>query len=202
MNAAFARTSLPPSGFKPVDPQRHIDVNAYIKRVPKHATGKGMFLVRLLQELDRRGIARPTSERFLPFGDYPLQRCLELNAQAARLMFPTLPLADGLRRVAWTSFDTFARSLIGQVLFGAVGHDVDSILKLSSRALSCATNVGTNELEVIRDRTAVLQVEDAFLFAEQFGVGMLEGVLRTCKCEGEVLASMTSPTSGAFYVRW
>jgi len=202
MKAAFARTSLPPLGFVPVDVRLHVDVNAFVRRVPKHATGKGMFLVRLMQELDRRGIARPTSERFLPFSDYPLKRCLELNAEAARLMFPSLPLSDGLRRVAWTSFDTFAESLIGQVLFGAVGHDVESILKLSSRALSYATNVGTYELEVIRDRTAVLQVQDAFLFAEHFGVGMLEGVLRSCKCEGEVLASMTSPTSGAFYVRW
>ena len=202
MKAVFARTSLPPPGFGSVDLEEDVDVAAYLKRVPKHATGKGMFLVRLLQELDRRGIARPTAERFLPFSDYPLRRCLELNAEAAKLMFPTLPLADGLRRVAWTSFDTFSGSLIGQVLFGAVGHDVESILKLASRAMAYTTNVGSQELEVVRDRTAVLQVHNAYLFAEYFGVGMLEGVLRSCGSEGQVLASMSSPTSGAFYVRW
>lgn len=202
MNTAFARNSLPPSGFVPVDLRVVIDVNSYIKRVPRHAKGKGMFLMRLLEELDRRGIPRPTSERFLPFTDYPLQRCLELNVEAARLMFPTIPLSDGLRRVAWTSFDTFANSLIGQVLFGAVRHDVESILRLSSRALAYTTNVGTYELEVVRNRTAVFHVHDAYLFAEYFAVGMLEGVLRSCDCQGEILSRMDSQTSGAFYVRW
>lgn len=202
MNVAFARNSLPPSGFMPVDLRAAVDVAGYIRRVPRHATGKGMFLARLLEELDRRGIARPTSERFLPFTDYPLQRCLELNAEAARLMFPTVAMSDALRRVAWSSFDTFANSLIGQVLFGAVRHDVESILKLASRALSYATNVGTYELEVVRNRTAVFRVNDAYLFAEYFAVGMLEGVLRSCDCQGEVLACMDSATHGAFYVRW
>lgn len=202
MNTAFARNSLPPSGFLPVNLRVVVDVNGYLKRVPRHAKGKGMFLVRLLEELDRRGIPRPTSERFLPFTDYPLQRCLELNAEAARLMFPTIPLSDGLRRVAWTSFDTFANSLIGQVLFGAVRHDVESILKLSSRALAYTTNVGSYELEVVRDRTAVFHVRDVYLFAEYFAMGMLEGVLRSCECDGQILSRMDSTTSGAFYVRW
>ncbi len=202
MSAAQARTSLPPAGFVAVDLRVNVDVASYMRRVPRHATGKGMFLLRLLEELDRRGIARPTQERFLPFSDYPFQRCIELNAEAARLMYPTVPLSDALRRVAWWSFDTFADSLIGQVLFGAVRHDVASILKLSSRALSYTTNVGTYELDVVRDRTAVLHVHDAFLFAEYFAVGMLEGVLRSCECDGQVLSRMESLTSGAFYVRW
>jgi len=202
MSVAAARTSLPPSGFVPVDLKVNVDVASYIKRVPKHATGKGMFLARLMQELDHRGITRPTQERFLPFSDYPLQRCLELNAEAARLMFPFVPLSDGLRRVAWTSFDTFAGSLIGQVLFGAVGRDVESILKLASRAMGYATNVGEFDLEMVRERTAVLHVQEAFLFGEYFGVGMIEGVLRSCASDGEVLARMETPISGAFYVRW
>lgn len=202
MSAAVARNSLPPLGFAPVDLKANVDVAAYLRRVPKHATGKGMFLARLMQELDRRGIARPTQERFLPFGDYPMQRCLELNAEAARLMFPFTPLSDGLRRVAWTSFDTFAASLIGQVIFGAVGRDVESILRLASRAMAFATNVGEFQLEMVRERTAVLHVQDAFLFGEYFGVGMMEGVLRSCGSDGEVLARMETPTSGAFYVRW
>ncbi len=202
MNTAFARNSLPPGGFGPVNLRSPVDVAAYIRRVPPGATGKGMFLARLLEELDRRGIARPTSERFLPFRDYPLQRCLELNVEAARLMYPTVPLSDGLRRVAWNSFDTFANSLIGQVLFSAVRHDVGSLLKLSSSALSHSTNVGSYEIELVRERTAIFHVHDVFLFAEYFAIGMLEGLLRECECDGEVLSRMDSTTSGAFYVRW
>jgi uncharacterized protein (TIGR02265 family) len=199
---AFTRSSLPPFGFARPNLRSDVDVAAAISRVPRDATGKGMFLARLMSELDRRGIARPTQDRFLAFRDYPLAQCLEVNAAAARLMFPFVPLSEGLRRVAWTSFDTFASSLIGNVLFGAVGRDVESILRLASRAVGLATNVGSCHLEVVRDSTAVMTFDHNYLFAEPFGTGMLEGVLRSCECEGEVLVRMDSPIRGAFHVRW
>jgi uncharacterized protein (TIGR02265 family) len=179
-----------------------LNVEAALRRIPAHATGKGMFAARILSELDKRGIERPTQQRFLPFADYSLRQCAEVNVEVARLLFPTAPLAQGLRQLAWLSLETFADTLLGQAIFGAVRRDVMAILKLSSKGLTHAANVGEYELQILHEHAAIMHCIDMYFFGESFGVGMLEGMLRACHVEGEVLANMDSPTRGAFYIEW
>jgi uncharacterized protein (TIGR02265 family) len=194
-----AYTSCPPD-FGPPDYRSPIDLAEHLARVPPHATGKGMFLGKLFDELDERGIARPTQERFLPFHDYPLTRCLELNLQVARLLHPRVPDREALRRVAWRSFTTFASSIVGRVVFGAVGRNPIDVLSLATRALPMTTNVGDYTLESIDHQHAILHVHEGYLFVEPFGAGMVEGVFSACEHDGEVLVKRTSPTSCSFFI--
>ncbi|MET0341826.1 MAG: DUF2378 family protein [Polyangiales bacterium] len=187
-------------GYRAPELVAPLDVRESLARVPRHATGKGMFVARLLDELDAAGIARPTSERFVPFADYPLVRCMELNVEIARLLYPRAPEREALRRVAWRSFGIFAESLVGRVLFGALACDVMSVLRLSSVALARCTNVGTQRVEHCDPFTAILHVDDAYFFAESFGVGMVEGLFKASRRSGEVRVDMRSPTAGSFQI--
>lgn len=187
-------------GFRSPELTAPLDVAEALARVPERATGKGMFVAQLLAELDAARIPRPTSERFVPFADYPLRRCMELNVEIARLLYPRVPEREALRRVAWRSFGIFAESLLGRVLFGAFSGDVLAVLKLSTVALSRATSVGTHQAEVIGEREVVLHVDEGYFFAESFGVGMLEGLLLATKRTGRVQVDMRSPIAGSFHV--
>jgi uncharacterized protein (TIGR02265 family) len=198
--ARVRRSSAPFSGFRAPELTAPLDVREALARVPKRATGKGMFVAQLFGELDRRGIARPTDERFVPFADYPLPRLMALNVDIARLLYPRVPDREALRRVAWRSFGIFSESLVGRVLFGAFAGDAMAVLKLSAVALSRATNVGTHRVEVLDAHQVMLHVEDGYFFAESFGVGMLEGLFMATKRTGDVLVDMRSPTAGSFRV--
>jgi uncharacterized protein (TIGR02265 family) len=194
-----AYASCPPD-FGPPDYRSPINLGEHLARVPALATGKGMFLGKLLDELDELGIARPTQERFLPFHDYPLTRCLELNLEVARLLHPRVPDREALRRVAWRSFTTFATSMVGRIVFGSMGHNPIDVLSLAARALPMTTNVGAYKLEPVDRQHVILHVQDAYLFVEPFGAGMVEGVFSACKHDGEVLVRCTSATSCSFFI--
>ena len=195
------RASRPPPAFGIPDFVSPLDLQQALQRVPPSATGKGMFVAQLLEELDRHNLPRPTKARFFPFSDYPLTVCMELNMQIARLLFPRRADREALRRVAWRSFGIFAESLVGKILFGALRHEVMAVLQLAALALSKTTNVGTCQFERVDERTALLHVTEAYMFAEPFGAGMLEGLLQSAGQRGQVLVQMTSPTSGAFFVQ-
>jgi uncharacterized protein (TIGR02265 family) len=189
-----------PPGFEPADFRSPLDVPGLLARVPSHATGKGMFVARLLKELDELGIPRPTAERFLPFSDYPLTRCMELNLEIARLLHPRVPDREALRRVAWRSFTTFATSMVGRMIFGAVAHDPLDVLALAARALPMTTNVGEFVLEPIDGQHAIMHARSSYMFLEPFGAGMVEGVFAACKRDGEVLVRCESDTCCSFFI--
>jgi uncharacterized protein (TIGR02265 family) len=179
-----------------------LDVHAYIGRVPKHATGKGMFLAQLQKEVQSRGLELPTREKFYAFRDYPLPLAMELIVEAAKLLHPGLSLREGIRRLAWSSYDVFRETMIGRVVFGAVGVNLGAIFKLAGRAVGHTTNVGQLETEPIDDRSVIVHVRDVYLFADCYSAGMAEGVLIASRRKGFVAQQMTGPTTGSFYVRW
>lgn len=192
-----------PDGFSLPDWRLPFDPTPYFDAVPEDATAKGMFLQALFEEAACKDVRLgEEGERFYPFRNYPLRRCMELTVEAAEKPYPDLTLRDGIRRVAWLSYATFAQSMIGRVVFGVAGQEVGRILQLASKGASIASTVGKMEVVDLQKDSAVLRVSDIYIFAECFNVGMAESVLRACNREGIVAQQMFSPTEGDFYVRW
>lgn len=178
------------------------DVEAILRRIPADATGKGMFVNRLMAELSRRGLPLPTSESFSPLQDLPLRFCAELNLYAARTLHPGLPLPEALRRVARLSFDTFQDSLAGQLILTGMHHSPHRILALASRLVGYTTNVGKLESLYVDPGTRLISARDTYLFAEWFGVGMAEGALQACGKQGAVLVKPLTFVDVDFLIRW
>jgi uncharacterized protein (TIGR02265 family) len=190
------------SEFSPPKLDAHFDLRDALERIPATATGKGMFVKRLLRELTRRGLPLPFQDSFTPFQDVPLALCAELNVHAARVLHPGLPLPDGLRRVARWSFETFQDSVAGQLILTGTHHNPHPTLALASRLVSFTTNVGTLQSVFLTPSSRLIRARDAYFFAEAFGVGMAEGVLHACHKQGQVLVRALSPTSVDFLISW
>jgi hypothetical protein len=68
--------------------------------------------------------------------------------------------------------------------------------------VSYTTNVGTLESLRVGATTRLIRARDAYLFAEWFGVGMVEGVLNACGKKGEVLVRPLTRFDADFLIRW
>ena len=157
---------------------------------------------RLAADLSRRGKGFKNGKVYHAFSNYGLDECMRRNVEAAQLLHPSLPLREGLRRVAWQSFDTFASSTIGGVTLAAVRHEPAAIFRLADRAMNLSVSTGTHRTEVIDNQSLIVHAEDVYFFPDSFGVGVAEGVLRSCKRIGSVAIKKHSPTRYAYLVRW
>lgn len=190
------------TGFSPPTLNVTFDLAAALERIPASATGKGMFVKRLLRELSCRGLPLPVDDSFSTFQDIPLRRCAELNVYAARAIHPGLPLPEALRRVARMSFETFQESLAGHLILTGTHRNPHPILALASRLVSYTTNVGSLHSVYVDASTRLIRARDTYLFPECFGVGMAEGVLTACNKRGRVLVRSFTPTDVDFLICW
>jgi uncharacterized protein (TIGR02265 family) len=191
-----------PEGFELPDWDAPFDPQLYFDIVPLDATAKGMFLQALADEAERLGKTFELPRRYYAFHNYPLQECMELTLEAAKLIHPDASLREALRRLGRLSYRTFADSMIGRAVFGIAGGDVGRILSLASKGASVASTVGKIEVASQGESSATLRVSEIYVFAECFNVGIAEGVLEVCGREGYVAQRMTSLTEGEFLVRW
>ena len=188
------------SRFKSPDMKRPVDVVAQQQLVMPGATVKGMQLQALLDECKRKG--RPLERRkYQSFLDYPGELVLVL-AQAAALVWPDEPAREGLRRLGRVAYPTLKSSLIGRVVFGAVGADVRLLWPLVSKGYQLSASRGHAELLELEGREAVVRLKDIFSFLDAWHVGILEGAMLAYGQEAEVLFSPLSETSGDFLIRW
>jgi uncharacterized protein (TIGR02265 family) len=191
-----------PEGFAFPAWESPLDVDAYLRIVPPEATVKGLFLMRLIQELERAGKPLPTDKRYFTFHDYSLRECMELLALGAPLLYPEHSVRNGIRRLAWLAYGTFTETMIGRVIFGLAGTRPGAVFRLAPRGLSQASSVG-KIVPVVTDReSVVLRISQVYCFPDCFGVGMAEGVLDALNVRGYVAVRMQDLTEGEIYIRW
>jgi uncharacterized protein (TIGR02265 family) len=191
---------LPP-GFVLPDWDAPLDLAAHLATIPAEATAKGMFVESALQNVCALGRTPPTQEKFHGFRDYPLRRVIELLAECARISHPEATLREALRRVARPGYAVFSNSLIGRVVFAAIGRDPAAIVGLSARAWKHAISVGRLEPRPADGKNIVLHFSDLYV-TEPVAIAIAEGVLEACDRSGYVAQRLRSPTEGDLLIRW
>ena len=194
---------MPPPGFVKVDMRAPLDVDAYLAHCPAEATVKGMILTGVLKKLEKRGVKVPAHfGPFQPFKTYPLRDHMRLTVEAAQLAFPTLPVREALRQLGNTTYPEVLETLIGKVVFGALGKDPGAILKLSAKAYAI---VGSQAQVRVLDSGKNFvhnHVKGAYGFLDSFHVGVAEGVFIACGRPGEVFQKALSLSEAETYMEW
>jgi uncharacterized protein (TIGR02265 family) len=185
-----------------------IDEKAYIERVPPDAFCKGMFfhdvlaMVRRLAPASEGQLKASMRPRYLPFKDYPLREHMELTARAARLVYPNRPTREGLRMLGWLAFPAFAESMVGRVVFGVLGNDLDDTFRVGPRSFELSMTRGRARAERIADRHWRYEFHDIFGYLDCYYVGVMEGPIRRLGFSPDVRLALTTPSSGMMEIQW
>ena len=157
-----------------------------ISETPAHATVKGMYIDSFLQTLEQKRIPRPTSDRFVSFKDYPLQRYMTMLLEACPTLYPHCSIREGLKRQGRLVYPTLASSTVGKIMFAIAGRSWQAALPLASRAWEISLNPGSATLSEVTKNSAILSLRDVYHFADCFQVGIMEGAMETFLVTGTV----------------
>jgi uncharacterized protein (TIGR02265 family) len=188
-------------GFVRPDISAPIDVAAQKRLVQPGATVKGMQLAALVAECKRRG-APIAGRRYIPFRDYPGEEIVDLLALAAERAWPDVPRREGLRRLGRVAYPTLRESLVGRVVFGALGRDIKAIWRLVSKGYALSNNSGTATVLELGEDEVVLRLEGMYSWIDAWHVGIIEGGVGIYDLVPDVMIDKTGPTSADFWVRW
>ena len=188
--------------FVPVDWDAPLDHEGFLAQTPAEVTVKGMFIKSLVDDVARAGVEldRP---RYRAFKDYPLTELMEVELQAARLLYPNATTRSALRRFGWDAFPTLMSTMIGRVIFAPVGRDMAAVIRLATRGYR--VSLSDCEVRVVdtgEDRCVEVHLGRIYNFADSYQVGVFEGAIRHYGYEPNVTVRRRSSSDIDLLVRW
>lgn len=173
-----------------------------LSHVPQTATAKGFYFRALLREAEQAGQYLKGFGPYREFNDYPVAEAAALLLQCAERMYPLEPKGEGLRRLGWIIFPTLLQTMVGRVVFGALGNDILSVLRHAHRGFEVSLASGRCRATGLFEREGVLEVREFHLFPEHFLVGVFEGVLAHYGFDGGVTWRPLSPVDADYRLTW
>jgi len=168
-----------------------------------HGTAKGFYFRALLRELESQGQHLPDRPQYREFHDYPLADAHALLVECAQRLYPSLRRHEAMRRLGWIMFPTFLSTMVGRVIFGALGNDLVAVLRAGARGFEVSTSEGRYEVIELGEHAAHVRVRDFPIHPESFLVGVFEGLLAHYGFdEGKVQAIGITPTDYDYYLSW
>ena len=155
-------------GWQPIDWNAPMDPEAYLAITPPGLGVRGMFFQDLYKLL---GESPPT--RIIAFKSYPLEDWMRLMLRAAQKLYPDQSLREGLRRLGYKGFESFARSSLGKVYF-AFSRDFASAARSVSRAFELVQSYGKFTTTMLDERNVVISMREVWDFCDSNYVGILE----------------------------
>jgi uncharacterized protein (TIGR02265 family) len=194
--------------FVTPDFSKPLHLGAYLARVPAEATCKGMFFDDIIKAVTKASpqagaeLVPHVARRYVPFRDYPLREHMELTARAVQLLYPALPQREGLRRLGWLAFPAFTESLVGRIIFGILGNDLDKVFELGPRSFSVSLSHGRATAYRIGEAHWQYVFTEVYGFLDAYYVGVLEGPIKKLGKVPQVRLSPASLSEGVMDIRW
>lgn len=189
-------------GYTIPDMTAPFHVDAYLQACPADATIKGMFLNDLLAHVAQAGGGALTDKRYVAFKDYPMREYVELAPRAAARAYPDAPVREGLRRIGRSAYPTLAETMIGRVIFGVLGKDLEAIMKVAARGYAVSQSPGTAEVLDVGPGRARVRLTNLYTFVDSFQLGVFEGAILACGRTGEVRAKVESIATAEILATW
>lgn len=188
-------------GFDVPDFHRPLDLDAELAAVSAASTTKGFMLDSIVSDLRERKLAPADVGSFIGFKDYPTRDYMRLAVQAAGLMWPDLPLREGIRRVGQRAYPQMVSTLIGRVVFGVLGKEIGAITRMVHKAYAISGSHSRATLHGQTPTSSHIRLDDV-AFPDCLQVGAFEGVLVVCGLEGEVRVKRLGPAAVELSTQW
>lgn len=155
-----------------------LDVAAAIDRVPDDAVLSGMFTAAVVAGATAQGVRVPSArERYVGFRKYPMREHAQVLVEAARGMWPELPLRHGLRKLGRATPAALVTSTIGRVVVGSVEGPIE-VVRGVARSYSIHAQPGSVEVVPVGPCSVIARLRDVYHFLDSHHVGVFEGALR------------------------
>jgi uncharacterized protein (TIGR02265 family) len=187
---------------------RHtIDVAQLIQACPVESTTTGTFFQHVRDAVVKRTGALPstllkglTTDRWMPFLQYPLRDFMHLAVNGAGILHPHEPLAEGLRRVGWLAYPSFASTMAGRIVLFAFGEKLEQVVQATPRIY--AITVPGLEVTIVEqgERHVRIQFRRVYCFADAYMRGVLEGTVWCHGFDPSITVTVGARPSDAEYV--
>ena len=161
-----------------------IEVERYLKACPLDETTQGVFLQYIRDEVVKRMGSAPSKlfeglprDRWVSFSKYPLRELMHLVVNAARVLHPKQPLAEGIRRIGWFAYPSFVATMAGRVVLFAFGDTVEDIVRSLPRAYSICVPDAEASVKEYNGRHLRVELRGVHCFVDTYHRGVLEGAL-------------------------
>lgn len=164
--------------FKTPDWNAPFDASTELFAIPDQAKVRGMFFGFVHESLERARISGVSAPRPGAFEWAPMRDYVQLLIDAAPRLHPGLPPREQLRRVGWTLFDDFERTMVGKAIFAVAGRDFRRIVTLASKAYSVSYDPCVLQGHMQSDRVAIVTMDPVYVLPDCYQVGAWEGAAR------------------------
>jgi uncharacterized protein (TIGR02265 family) len=179
-----------------------LDLAEHLALAPRHATVKGMFFRRILDETASvRGRALREG-RYYPFSNYPLADWLRLLHDAARYAYPERPVRAGLARLGRSMYPTVAGSMVGKVVLDVAGGSVMHAWSVYPRLWSVINNHSRAEVDELTPGRVLIRLRGVWDFLDSFQQGAMIGGMKFFGIDAEVRVAVLGPCDADFEVTW
>lgn len=189
-------------GYEPPNYRARLAVDTFAAGVSPLATVKGFYCSALLKEAASCGQHLSGYGPYREFKDYPQHEAIRLLAEVARRVYPDEPMREALRRLGWIMFPTLLTTVIGKVVFGALGDNIPAVIRMAPRGFEVSMRQGEIEVLSLGDREAELRVSNCYLFPDSFFVGVFEGTFAHYGKDARVLIRNSSANECEYLTTW
>ena len=161
-----------------------VDIERYLKACPNVESTQGTFLQYIRDEVVKRTGSPPAKlfeglprDRWLPFLKYPLRELMQLVVNAARILYPKLPISEGMRRVGWFAYPSFAATMAGRVVLFAFGETLDDVVRCVPKAYAVCVPEAQVTLTSHTERHFTLEFRGIHCFVDTYHRGVIEGAI-------------------------
>ena len=173
-------------GAPPLEILRHdINVDQYIRACPDDAVTLGTFFQHVRDVVIRKRGSAPATlmhgvpeHHWVPFLKYPLVDFMHLVVNAAGILHADQPLAEGLRRVGWLAYPSFAATMAGRIVLRAFGDTLEDVVRAAPKAYGIAVPSATVTVKNLGARRYIFEYRNAYNFVDTYHRGVLEGAIR------------------------
>jgi uncharacterized protein (TIGR02265 family) len=161
-----------------------ISLEQALHACPVKATTLGTFFQFIHTSLKKRPTdavraaceGQPTL-RWVPFKQYPLRDFMRLAYHAVDALYPEMPRGEGLRRIGWMSYPSFASTMAGRVVLFAFGQRMEDVFSAGPKSYRLGLPNAAVVSRRLGERHYRLEMREVHSFAETYHCGVVEGVI-------------------------